>query len=137
MTQIEIMYEGNLNTRCIHSDNGQEILTSAPKDNQGTGMMFSPTDLLATALGSCVLTIMGIMAQKLKVDITGTKVTVTKEMAHAPSRRIGKVKVILTSPHHFDPETTKKLQNAAEMCPVHQSLHPEVIQEFVYHWGQT
>ena len=137
MVEIDIWYEGNLSTRCVHRESGQENHTDAPKDNQGRGGMFSPTDLIGAALGSCILTMMGILADRMKINITGTKVTVTKEMQHAPLRRISKLKIELTCPHHFDPEITKRLEKAAESCPIHHSLHPEIIQEFFYHWGQA
>lgn len=136
MTEIEIFYEGDLSTRCVNLENGEELFTDAPKDNQGKGRKFSPTDLLAVSLGSCVLTVMGIAAKKLGVDLTGTKVSVTKEMRSAPARMIGKIKIVLTSPHVYSPEITQRLERAAEGCPVHNSLHPETIQEFSYHWGQ-
>lgn len=136
MAEIEIYYEGDLSTRSVHRGNGDEIFTDAPVDNQGKGRKFSPTDLLAVSLGSCVLTLMGIAAKKLGVDLVGTKVVVTKEMRSAPARMIGKLKIILTSPHTYTPEITERLQRAAEGCPVHHSLHPDIIQEFVYHWGQ-
>lgn len=136
MVEIDIFYEGNLSTRCVHKQSGQEITTDAPKDNQGRGVLFSPTDLVAAALGSCILTIMGILASRMKIDLAGTKLTISKEMQQAPARRIGKLKVVLTSPHRFDPETTKRLESAAESCPVHHSLHPDIVQEFIYNWGQ-
>lgn len=136
MADIEIYYEGDLSTRAVHRENKDEVFTDAPLDNQGKGRKFSPTDLLAVSLGSCVLTIMGIAAKKLGVDLRGTKVVVTKEMRSAPARMIGKLKVVLTSPHTFTSEITQRLQKAAEGCPVHYSLHPEIVQEFVYHWGQ-
>jgi len=137
MVEIDIFYEGNLSTRCVHKESGQQIITDAPKDNQGRGEMFSPTDLVAAALGSCILTIMGILASRLKIDLVGTKITITKEMQQAPARRIGILKVVLTCPHRFDPETTKRLETAAEKCPVHHSLHPDIVQEFIYNWGQS
>ena len=136
MAEIDILYTGKLATRCVHRDSGAEIYTAAPKDNQGEGNAFSPTDLLATALGSCVLTLMGIAARKLSIDITGTKVIVTKEMSAVPPRKISKLKIVLTSPHRFDAEITQKLIAAGEGCPVSHSLHPDLIQEFIYRWGE-
>jgi putative redox protein len=137
MVEIDIWYEGDLSTKCVHRQSGEEIFTDAPKDNQGRGLLFSPTDLVAAALGSCVLTIMGILAARMKIDLVGTKITVSKEMQQAPSRRIGKLRVVLTCPHRFDPETIKRLETAAESCPVHHSLHPDIVQEFVYNWGPS
>lgn len=137
MTKIEISYEGNLRTRCVHSDNKEEIITDAPKDNQGKGEMFSPTDLLATALGSCVLTLMGIAANRLKVDLSGLRLTVEKEMAKEPSRRIGRLVLHIYCPKVFDNDITQKLETAGSHCPVHQSLHPDTKQEFFFHWGDA
>jgi uncharacterized OsmC-like protein len=136
MTRIEITYEGSLRTRCVHSENRQEIVTDAPKDNRGKGEMFSPTDLLAASLGSCVLTLMGIAADRLKVDLSGLRLTVEKEMAQLPSRRIGRLLLDIYCPQTFDHEITQKLETAGVYCPVHQSLHPDTKQEFFFHWGQ-
>ena len=135
MAHIEISYEGNLSTRAIFPESGEELLTDAPKDNQGEGKHFSPTDLVGVALGSCVLTLMGIVAKKLGVDITGTKLTVAKEMAAAPVRRIGSLAVEIKSPHRFSAEITEKLEKAGRFCPVHHSLHPDIAQSFTFHWG--
>jgi len=137
MTKIDIYYEGSLRTRCRHGENGQELKTDAPKDNMGKGELFSPTDLLGAALGTCVLTLIGIMANKLKADVSGLRLTLEKEMAKTPSRRIGKLTIHVYCPRSFDPETIKKLEEAGTYCPVHQSLHPEVVQEFHFHWGQS
>lgn len=136
MTRIDMTYLGNLRTRCVHSDNKQEIITDAPKDNQGIGEMFSPTDLLAASLGSCVLTLMGIAANRLKVNLTGLRLTIEKEMAQMPSRRIGRLIMHIYCPQTFDAATTEKLETAGIHCPVHQSLHPDTKQEFFFHWGQ-
>ena len=136
MARIDITYEGNLRTRSVHSENKEEIVTDAPKDNQGKGEMFSPTDLLATALGSCVLTLMGIAANRLKVDLAGLRLTVEKEMAGLPSRRIGRLVMHVYCPKTFDTDITQKLETAGSHCPVHQSLHPDTRQEFFFHWGE-
>ena len=135
MAEIDITYEGDLSTRCVHTGSGSEIITDAPKDNQGLGRFFSPTDLVAAALGSCVLTLMGIAAKKLKVDIKGTTARVVKEMQSAPSRRIGLLKVEVRCPHAFSPEITEQLIRAGKGCPVHESLHPDTRQEFTFSWG--
>jgi putative redox protein len=131
----EIWYEGDLSTRCIHLGNGDVIVTDAPKDNQGKGERFSPTDLLAVSLGSCMLTIMGILARKLNVDLKGTKVVVSKQMQNQPVRKIAKITLSFYCPHPVGPLIAEKLQRAAETCPVHHSLHPDLIQEIHYHWG--
>ncbi len=135
MAQIEITYEGDLATRCVHSENKAEILTDAPKENKGQGRVFSPTDLFAASLGSCMLTLMGIAAKGLQIDIQGMRATVSKEMTSVPSRRISKLCVAFSCPHRFSDEVTAKLIHAAEHCPVHHSLHPDIVLEFTYSWG--
>jgi putative redox protein len=135
MTEIVISYEGDLSTRCVHSDNKAEVLTDAPKEIQGLGRVFSPTDLFAASLGSCMLTLMGIAAKRLNVDIKGSVAKVTKEMAVAPVRRIGKLRVEFSCPHSFSEDIIAKLIKMAETCPVHHSLHPDIVLEFTYQWG--
>lgn len=135
MAHIEIFYEGNLATRAVFMETGAEIFTDAPKDNQGEGKRFSPTDLVGVALGSCVLTLMGIAAKKLGVDISGTKVSVSKEMASVPARRIGSLALVIQSPQRFSAEITEKLEKAGHFCPVHHSLHPDIKQTFTFQWG--
>ncbi len=135
MAKIEIWYEGSLSTRCVHSENKAEILTDAPKEIHGLGRVFSPTDLLAASLGSCVLTLMGIAAKRLNIDIQGARAQVTKEMAAVPMRRIGKLSVAVSCPKDFPDETKEKLIRAAETCPVHQSLHPDIVLDITYKWG--
>jgi putative redox protein len=135
MTEINVFYEGQLRTRCVHRESGQELKTDAPKDNFGQGELFSPTDLVAAALGSCVLTLMGIMAHKLKVDVTGLRFSVSKEMASAPSRRIKRLQCEIYCPQTFEKEIQLRLEQTGRECPVHQSLHPEIIQAFNFHWG--
>ena len=137
MTQIDVFYEGDLSTRSVHSDNGAEVLTDAPKDNQGLGRVFSPTDLFAASVASCMLTLMGIGAKKLQVDIKGTKASVTKEMAQAPVRRIGKLKIEIVCPVRPSEEVIAKLISLAETCPVKKSLHPDIVVECSYRWGTS
>jgi putative redox protein len=135
MVEIDIRYEGNLSTRCIHQGNQAEIVTDAPKDNHGKGEMFSPTDLLAASLGSCLLTIMGIAAEKMKVDISGARVKVTKEMSKDLPRRIVKISVLFYCPKQFSSDITQKLESSSKGCPVHFSLHPDLEQEIIFTWG--
>lgn len=137
MTQVDIEYLGGLRTRCLHKESGDEIETDAPKDNHGKGEKFSPTDLVSAALGSCVLTVMGILAERLKLDLTGTTAEVVKEMESAPSRRIGKLKVLIRCPRTFDKQEIDRLERVAMSCPVHHSLHPDIHQEFIFQWGET
>src|SRR4029077_19095884 len=91
MVQVDVVYQGKLCCKATHEPSGTTILTDAPKDNQGEGKYFSPTDLVGTALGTCMMTIMGIVAQRENIDLTGSTVRVIKEMAAAPARRIAKL----------------------------------------------
>ncbi len=133
---MEVWYEGKLRCRCKHAENQEELETDAPKDNMGRGELFSPTDLLAAALGTCVVTLIGIAANLAKVDVSGLRLTLEKKMALAPNRRIGKLTMHIYCPKTFDAETKRKLETAGTHCPVHQSLHPDVEQEFHFHWGE-
>ena len=135
MAQIDMIYKGDLSTLCVHSESGAEILTDAPTDNRGLGRAFSPTDLFAASLGSCMLTLMGIAAKNLNIDIKGMQAKVTKEMVVSPVRRIGKVRIDFECPHRFSDEVVAKLIYAAENCPVYNSLHPDIVLEFTYTWG--
>jgi putative redox protein len=126
MVTIDIEYKGDLRNEAIHQPSGTRLNTDAPKDNQGKGESFSPSDLVATALGSCMMTIMGIAARNMNVDLKGTHVTVQKEMITTPLRRIGKLGVKFNIPVKVTDEQKKKLENAAMTCPVHKSLHPDV-----------
>lgn len=135
MTEIDVTYQGSLSTECVHQGNHQKIRTDAPKDNQGKGEMFSPTDLFATALASCVLTLMGIQAMHLKIDIPGAKATVTKEMSQDAPRRIAKLTLLITVPHTFPQEIVEKLERAGKNCPVAMSLHPDIVVNYDFSWG--
>ncbi len=112
-----------------------ELTTDAPLDNQGRGESFSPTDLVATALGSCMLTVMGILARTLNLDIAGTTATVEKEMTTTSPRRIASLAVHIHVPHALTPEDRQKLERAAHTCPVHKSLHPDVHAPIAFTWG--
>jgi putative redox protein len=135
MVAIELEYEGELHCKAVHGPSGTVLATDAPKDNQGRGESFSPTDLVATALGSCMLTVMGIMARTLGVDLKGTMATVEKEMATAPTRMIGSLSVKIHVPHEVSQENRTKLERAAHTCPVHRSLHPDVQKPIEFVWG--
>lgn len=134
MVAINIQYEGNLHCEAEHGPSGTKLTTDAPKDNQGRGESFSPTDLVATALGSCMLTIMGVAAKNFGVSIDGASASVEKEMSASP-RRIGRLSVILTIPHEFDDQMRAKLERAALACPVHKSLHPDMELPVTFKWG--
>ena len=135
MVAIELVYEGDLHCRAVHEPSGTVLTTDAPKDNQGRGESFSPTDLVATALGSCILSVMGIMARTLEIDIAGTTARVEKEMANAPVRMIQKLSVTIHVPHGVNDENKVKLERAAHTCPVHKSLHPDVEKPIEFVWG--
>lgn len=126
MVKINIVYEGNLRCRLTHGPSGNEILTDAPVDNMGKGEAFSPTDLVAAALGSCMLTVMGIVAGRHQINMDGAQVEVQKEMITQPIRRIGKIAVLIKMPKGIDPSKRNMLEIAAHSCPVHKSLHPDV-----------
>jgi len=135
MVRIQLEYEGDLHCRAVHGPSGTALATDAPKDNQGRGESFSPTDLVATALGSCILTVMGIMARTLNIDLAGTTASVEKEMASAPVRMIQRLSVKIHVPHQVSPENRQKLERAAHTCPVHRSLHPEIEKPIEFLWS--
>lgn len=137
MEQYDLVYEGDLAVRCTHASSGSVLLTDAPQEVSGHGKAFSPTDLLAAALGTCVLTVMAMMADRLKVDFSGTNARVVKEMAHTPERRVGMLKVEVHCPRSYPPEVIQKLQEAARGCPVHRSLHPSIDQTILFYWGAS
>jgi putative redox protein len=135
MVPIRIEYQGDLHCAAVHGPSGTTLTTDAPKDNQGRGESFSPTDLVATALGSCMLTVMGILARSQEIDIRGTIATVEKEMINTPVRRIDKLTVKIHVPHQLTDEQKKKLEHAAHACPVHKSLHPDIQTPIEFTWG--
>lgn len=126
MVAIDVVYEGDLHTQARHGPSGNTLTTDAPKDNEGRGESFSPTDLVATALGTCMITIMGIAARRKDLALEGARVRVTKLMAMDPARRIGKLEVVFDLPGGFSEADKKVLERAALACPVHKSLHPDV-----------
>ena len=135
MVAIQVEYQGDLHCKAVHGPSGTELSTDAPKDNQGRGESFSPTDLVATALGTCMLTIMGIMARTLAIDIAGTTATVEKEMTATAPRMIQSLTVKIHVPHSLSSEDQQKLERAAHTCPVHKSLHPDVQTPIEFTWG--
>lgn len=137
MVRIDITYEGELRTRAVHTPSGTELLTDAPVDNHGKGESFSPTDLAATALGACIATIMGIVAERHEVDLSGMRVTVKKDMVTEPVRRIGKLTTVIHVPAEPDDKTRTMLERAALSCPVHASLHPDIEKPVVFRWGKS
>jgi len=129
----KVLYEGGLRCKAIHKKSGTLISTDAPLDNEGKGESFSPTDLVATALGSCMLTIMGIAARNHEIDIKGTTAEVTKTMASNP-RRISKLDVAIHMSKNFTAKERKILEAAAHGCPVGKSLHSDLEEtvSFIY-----
>lgn len=142
MEKVEIMkitsqveYTGDLRTQGVHLSSENTLITDAPTDNNGKGEAFSPTDLVATALASCMLTIMGIRADRLGVDIKGASTDVVKVMASDP-RRIAEVHITITMPDkEYEPGHVKVLEAAARTCPVAQSLHADLIQHVKFVWS--
>jgi len=135
MVAISMKYTGSLHCEAIHNPSATLLTTDAPKDNMGLGASFSPTDLVATALGTCILTTMAIVANKLKVDMDDARATVTKEMAPAPDRRIAKMEVEIIMPLGIAIEHREKLEAAAHKCPVHKSMGPDVKMPIRFTWG--
>lgn len=125
MPTSKVTYLGGLRTECEHLQSSAKFITDAPVDNQGKGEAFSPTDTVATALASCMLTIMGIKARDNSIDIEGTVAEVTKLMAADP-RRISGIKLELSFPQSYPEKDQKILERAAKTCPVLYSLHPEI-----------
>jgi putative redox protein len=135
LVMITIAYDGDLHCRAVHEPSGTALATDAPVDNQGKGESFSPTDLIATALGTCILTVMGIKAQALGLDIAGSTATVEKAMAMAPTRRIGMLAAQVHIPHDIASDDQRRLEAAAHSCPVHKSLHPDIDAPITFYWG--
>jgi len=133
----QIIYKGQLRTEAKHLQSGTVIETDAPTDNQGKGEKFSPTDLLATSLGNCMLTIMGIKARDLQVDLSNTKIDIAKIMKADP-RRVGGIHVEFHFPEGLQLDAKQKaiLENAALTCPVARSIHPDIEMNVKFNWQQ-
>jgi len=135
MVAIQLEYQGDLHAKAVHGPSSTELYTDAPKDNQGRGESFSPTDLTATSLGSCMLTTMGILARTLNLDMNGATARVEKEMTSSGPRTIQRLTVKIVMPKAFGEEDRLKLERAAYTCPVARSLHPDVEQVVDFTWG--
>lgn len=131
----QIIYKGELRTAATHLQSGSVIETDAPTDNQGKGELFSPTDLVATALGACMITTMGIKARTMDIVLDGTRLDVTKVMASDP-RRISKIIVHLFFPATLQLDEKQKdiLERTARTCPVERTLHPDVELDMQFNW---
>lgn len=134
MTTLTTDYKGTLRTENIHTRSGSLVITDAPVDNQGKGEAFSPTDLVCTALSSCMLTTMGILANRENIDLKGLHTEVMKIMASNP-RKIAEIQITLSHPSlQVTEEQKKKLKNAALTCPVALSLHDSVKQTVIFNF---
>lgn len=127
MVKMSMVYEGDLHCRLKHGPSGNQIVTDAPVDNQGKGAAFSPTDLTAASLGSCILTTMAIAARKVNINMDGATADVVKEMVTEPVRRIGKISVHIMMPRGIPADKREFLEKIARNCPVHKSLSPDVL----------
>lgn len=137
MPTVQTTYLGDLRTQATHLQSGTTIITDAPTDNNGRGEAFSPTDLVAAALGSCMMTIMGIVANRDGIDLKGSQMEITKGMSAEPPRKIAKVEVklsMLTETELSDAQKAK-LERAAYTCPVALSLHPDIEQAITFEWN--
>jgi len=130
----KVTYLGGLRTENEHLKSGNIYITDAPVDNHGKGEAFSPTDTVATGLANCMLTVMGIKAGQMEVDLKGTIAYVTKTMSSDIPRRIIRIKVEITFPKGIDDKSKKILEHTAHTCPVHYSLHPDIEKEVILNW---
>jgi len=141
MATIHVDYLGGLRSDCTHLQSGTHINTDAPTDNQGRGEAFSPTDLVANALGTCILTTIAIFARRDGLDLKGSEMDITKVMSSEPPRKIARIVVYLTlraeqdgKPVMPDEATRVRLEKIAHTCPVAISLHPDLIQDVTIKW---
>jgi uncharacterized OsmC-like protein len=135
MVEIRIDYEGELHCSALHVPSGNTLVTDAPVDNNGRGEAFSPTDLVATALGACMATIMGIVAKRKEVEIAGVKIVVHKEMSQDTPRRIVRLPVAIAMPIPADHPAAALLQASIHGCPVHNSIHPDIEVPVTWTWA--
>ena len=136
MPTVKTTYLGDLRTNSTHLQSKNQLITDAPTDNMGKGEAFSPTDLLATATGTCILTTMAIVAQRDGIELLNSEVEVTKIMTQTPPRRITRLEINLKMKANvvLNDEQIKKLENTAHKCPVSLSLHPDVEQVLMFEW---
>jgi putative redox protein len=127
MVKITAIYTGEKHCQATHEPSLSTLETDAPKDNQGRGEKFSPTDLMATALGTCILTTMAIVAERDGVDIRNSTISVEKEMNPSSPRRIASLKTVIHLPKNIPVDYRSKLEHTAGACPVKKSLHPDIL----------
>ena len=132
MVEIKLEYQGDLHSEAVHGPSGKRLETDAPVDNNGRGESFSPTDLVATGLGACMSTVMGIVAKRKGIDLSGLKVTVRKFMSQDLPRRISRLELDLEMPLPGNHPDRRLFESTANGCPVHHSLHPDI--EVVMKW---
>jgi len=132
MVEIKLSYEGDLHCSAVHTPSGNVLVTDAPVDNNGLGQAFSPTDLVATALASCMATVIGIVARRKEIDLAGMKVNVRKFMSEDQPRRISRLELDLEIPLPANHPERRLLESAARGCPVHHSIHPDI--DVVMNW---
>ena len=135
--EIDVVYQGELRCQATHGPSGVQVVTDAPVDNHGKGESFSPTDLVATALGGCILTILGIVSERHGLALAGTTIKVEKHMVADPVRRIGALPVVVNMSCVVEEKHKTLFENAAATCPVHQSLHPEIEKPITFVWKQA
>jgi len=135
MVEMKLVYEGGLHTTALHGPSSASLETDAPVDNQGKGEAFSPTDLLATSLASCMLTTMAIVGGREGWQIDGARARVEKHMELEPRRRVARVVVELDMPEGSSAEARERLEETARGCPVAESLHPDTIIDLSMRWG--
>jgi uncharacterized OsmC-like protein len=135
MATSKVTYLGDLRTSSINLQSGSEIISDAPIDNNGKGEAFSPTDTVANGLASCMFTVMGIKANEMNVDFSGSTAEVTKVMAAEP-RRISEIHITFNMNLSADKKTKTILERTALTCPVHFSLHPDIKREIVFNWKE-
>ena len=130
-----VIYNGDLRTTMTHLMSGDQVVTDAPTDNHGKGQAFSPTDLMSTALASCLLTVTGIKANQLGLNMDGATASVTKIMSAELPRRVARIEVNVTMPpNDFTPKDRTILEHTARTCPVSLSLHPDLAQVITFFW---
>ena len=133
--RISCDYLGDLRVRAVHSSSGAEIITDAPVDNQGQGRSFSPTDLAAASVATCMITIIGIQAKSIPLDVAGVKVEIEKHMTKTPPRRIAQLDIKMMMPAGIPEELRPRLIRAAEACPVKQSFRDDTIINLEWFWA--
>ena len=126
MSDFKVTYKGNFSTEMVHLESGNKIITDAPKDNQGLGRTFSPTDLVTSSLASCMLTIIAIAARTHSLNILSMDSKVSKTMSSSSPRRIDKIDITIDIRGKFDPKSKKIIERSAKNCPVHHSLHSDI-----------